>query len=81
MKNIIDAAKEEENLKRINFAFICSEEGVAEDVIQQVLRDHMRACGLSTEDVARIINKKLIIDREALKKAGGIVGISRTQKK
>ncbi|MDH5173942.1 MAG: hypothetical protein OEW43_01645, partial [Elusimicrobiota bacterium] len=81
MKNIIDAAKEEENLKRVNFAFICSEEGVTEEVIEQMLRDHMSACGLSTEDVARIINKKLIIDRETLKKVGGIVGISRTQKK
>ncbi|HUW23026.1 MAG TPA: 2-phospho-L-lactate transferase CofD family protein [bacterium] len=81
MKNIIDAAKEEENLKRVNFAFICSEEGVTEEVIEQMLRDLMSACGLSTEDVARIINKKLIIDRETLKKVGGIVGISRTQKK
>jgi len=81
MKNIIDAAKEEGNPKRVNFAFICSEEGVSKEVIDRMLRDHMSAFGLSTEDVARIINKKLIIDREALKKAGGIVGISRTQKK
>ncbi|MDH5174216.1 MAG: hypothetical protein OEW43_03035, partial [Elusimicrobiota bacterium] len=81
MKNIIDAAKEEGNPKRVNFAFICSKEGVTKEVIDRMLRDHMSACGLSTEDVARIIDKELIIDREALKKAGGIVGISRTQNK
>ncbi|MBA7531233.1 hypothetical protein ES705_23444 [subsurface metagenome] len=81
MKNIIDAAKEEENLKRVNVAFICDKEGVTKEVMELMLRDHMSACGLSTEDVAKIINKKLIIDQETLKKAGGIVGISRTQKK
>ncbi len=81
MKNIIDAAKEEGSLKRINFAFICSKQGVNKEVMEQMLRDYMSACGLSIKDVARIINKELIIDEETLSKAGGIVGISRTQKK
>jgi len=80
MKNIIDAAKEEENLRRVNFAFICSKQGVTKEVMELMLRDHMSACGLSTEDVARIVNKELIIDQETLSKAGGLVGISRTRK-
>jgi len=81
MKNIIDAAKEEGSLHRVKFAFVSSEKGVTKEVMERMLRDHMSACGLSTEDVSRIINKKLIIDQETLKKAGGIVGISRTKKK
>ncbi len=81
MKNIIDAAKEKGNPERVKFAFICREEGVTEEVIEQMLRDHMSACGLSTEDMARIIDKKLIIDRGALNKAKAMVGIFRTQKK
>jgi len=77
MKNIIDAAKEEDNPRRVSFAFVCDKEGVTEEVIDRMLRDYMSACGLSREDAARIINEKLIIDREALKKVGGIVGISK----
>ena len=81
MKNIIDAAKEAGSENRVNFAFICSEEGVTKEVMELMLKDRMSACGLSFEDVGGIINKELIIDQETLKKAGGIVGISRTQKK
>jgi len=77
IQNIVKAAEEEGNPDGVSFAFVSDTEGVTSEVMAQMLRDFMTQYGLSPEIVARVVDKRLIIDRKTLKEAGGIGEISR----
>ena len=71
MEKIVKTAEEVSNLDGVKFAFVSSRKGLRREVMAQMLRDYMVACGLSPEVVGKVIDEGLIIDREE-----GIVDIS-----
>jgi len=75
MDRIVKAAREEDNLGRVKFAFVSGRRDVSRGVMEQMLRDYMSTYGLSAEVVARVVDNNFIIDERELRREGGIVGI------
>jgi len=74
MEKIVKAAKEAENIDRVQFVFVSSKKGVNREVMDKMLRYYMSAYGLSTDMVDRMIDSNFIIDEKELRDAGAIGG-------
>ncbi len=71
MGNIVNLAEKQGKGDKIKFAFVSDVRGLSKEVMEQMLNDYMLDYGLSPVVVRQIIgNKKLILDRRALKLSG-----------
>ncbi len=63
INDIVRMAQEAGNIDKVKFVFVSSNKLLKSEVMAEMLRDHMSACGLSPAVVASVIDKGLIIDR------------------
>ena len=70
MENIARLAEQEGKFDKIRFAFVSNVRGLSRGVMEQMLIDYMRDCGLPPEVIGQLVDRRLVLDRITLGQTG-----------